>query len=164
VLAALTFIRKVSNTTTVSRVTKDYVADSHVHILEGKDIPDYATVYRIHGPFLFGTTDKFAEILDELDTLPPIVILRLRTMTAIDATGLAAIRELADTLHASGRALILCGARPQPAELMRQAEFERHVGAENICFSVTDALQRAAEIRETETPSARELLPAASKT
>ena len=146
VLAAFTFIRKVSRTTTVARVTKDYVADSHAHILEGKDIPEYATVYRIHGPFLFGSTDKFAEILDSLGDLPPIVILRLRNMTAIDATGLSAIRELADAIHASGRSLILCGARPQPAELMHQAEFERHVGAENICASVTDALRRAAEV------------------
>ncbi len=146
VLAALTFIRKISRTTTVTRVTKDYVADSHVHILEGKDIPGYATVYRIHGPFLFGTTDKFAEIVKDLATLPPIVILRLRNMTAIDATGLGAIRELSDTLHASGRALILCGALPQPAALMQQAEFARHVGAENICLSVTDALQRASDL------------------
>ncbi|HME13261.1 MAG TPA: SulP family inorganic anion transporter [Candidatus Acidoferrum sp.] len=153
VLAALTFIRKVSRTTTVTRVTKDYVADSRVHILEGKDIPEYATVYRIHGPFLFGTTDKFAEILESLDTLPPIVILRLRNMTAIDATGLGAIRELADTLHASGRELILCGALPQPAELMRQAEFERHVGSENVCASVTDALQRAAELHAAAKPA-----------
>jgi len=154
VLAALTFIRKVSMTTTVTRVTKDYVADSHVHILEGKDIPDYATVYRIHGPFLFGTTDKFGEILDNLDSLPPIVILRLRNMTAIDATGLSAIRELSDAIHASGRSMILCGARPQPAELMRQAEFERHVGAENICVSVTDALDRAAEVHAADGLSA----------
>ncbi len=146
VLAALTFIRKISRTTTVARVTKDYVADSHVHVLEGKDIPEYATVYRIHGPFLFGTTDKFAEIVQDIPTLPPIVILRLRNMTAIDATGLGAIRELSDTLHASGRTLILCGARPQPAELMNQAEFERHVGAENICHSVTDALRRASDL------------------
>jgi sulfate permease, SulP family len=146
VLAALTFIRKVSRTTTVTRVTEDYVADSRVHILEGKDIPDYATVYRIHGPFLFGSTDKFSEILDDLEKLPPIVILRLRNMTAIDATGLSAIRELADAVHASNRSLILCGARPQPAELMRQAEFERHLGAENICGSVTDALRRAGEL------------------
>jgi sulfate permease, SulP family len=146
VLAALTFIRKVSRTTTVARVTKDYVADSRVHVLEGKDIPDYVTVYRIHGPFLFGTTDKFVEILDNLEALPPIVILRLRNMTAIDATGLAAIRELADAVHGSGRSLLLCGARPQPAELMLQAEFARHVGAENICDSVTDALQRAAQL------------------
>src|SRR5206468_4052995 len=87
-LAALMFIRKVSRTTTVSPVTKDYVEDSRVHVLQGKDIPDYALVYRIHGPFLFGVTDKFADILHSLDKLPPILILRLRNMTAIDATGL----------------------------------------------------------------------------
>lgn len=147
VLAALTFIRKVSRTTTVTRVTRDYVADSRMHVLQGKDIPDYAVVYRVHGPFLFGATDKFKEIFDELDTLPPIVILRLRNMTAIDATGLAAFEELADRLHATGRAMLLCGAREQPAQLMRQAEFERHVGGENICPSISHAIARAAEIR-----------------
>jgi sulfate permease, SulP family len=149
ILAALTFIRKVSRTTTVTRVTRDYVADSSVHVLQGKDIPDYAVVYRVHGPFLFGATDKFAEILEDLNDLPPIVILRLRNMTAIDATGLGAIRELADRIHASGRQLLLCGAREQPAQLMKQAEFERHVGVENICPSITDAIARAAAIRQS---------------
>jgi sulfate permease, SulP family len=143
VLAALTFIRKVSRTTTVTRVTRDYVEDSRVHILQGKDIPDYVTVFRVHGPFLFGATDKFSEILDDLDTLPPVVVLRLRNMTAIDATGLGAIRDLADQVHGSGRSLLLCGAREQPAQLMKQASFERHVGPENICPSIHDALQRA---------------------
>jgi sulfate permease, SulP family len=51
VLAALMFIRKVSRTTTVSPVTRDYIEDSRVHVLQGKDIPDYAIVYRIHGRF-----------------------------------------------------------------------------------------------------------------
>jgi len=46
-------------------------------------------------------------------------------MTAIDATGLGAIRDLADSLHASGRSLLLCGAREQPSQLMKQADFER---------------------------------------
>ena len=148
VLAALMFIRKVSRTTTVSRVTRDYVEDSRVHVLQGKDIPEYTVVYRIHGPFLFGATDKFAEILNQLDTLPPIVVLRLRNMTAVDATGLGAIEELADQLHAKGRTLLLCGAREQPAKLMQQAEFERHVGKENICANITDAIQRAAKLYE----------------
>jgi sulfate permease, SulP family len=146
VLAALMFIRKVSLTTTITRVTSDYVEDSRVHILQGKDIPAYATVYRIHGPFLFGATDKFADILNNLSTLPPIVILRLRNMTAIDATGLGALRDLADQVHRSGRSLLLCGAREQPAQLMKQAEFERHVGAENICPSISEALDRAADV------------------
>jgi sulfate permease, SulP family len=146
VLAALTYIRKVSRTTTVARVTRDYVEDSRMHILQGKDIPDYVAVFRVHGPFLFGSTDKFGEILDELSHMPAVVVLRLRNMTAIDATGLGAIRDLADRIHASGRALLLCGAREQPAQLMKQAEFERYIGPNNICPSIQDALARAAEL------------------
>jgi SulP family sulfate permease len=117
-----------------------------MHILQGKDIPGYIAVFRVHGPFLFGSTDKFAEILEGLPQLPPIVVLRLRNMTAIDATGLGAIRDLADQIHTSGRTLLLCGAREQPEQLMRQAEFERHIGRQNICPSIQDALARAAEL------------------
>jgi SulP family sulfate permease len=69
-------------------------------------------------------------------------------MTAIDATGLGAIRDLADQVHESGRSLLLCGAREQPAQLTKQAEFERHVGAENICSSISEALARAADVYE----------------
>jgi SulP family sulfate permease len=64
-------------------------------------------------------------------------------MTAIDATGLQALEELSDAVHASGRGLILCGAREQPARLMQQAEFEEHVGAGNISPSIAVALERA---------------------
>jgi len=143
VLAALMFIRKVANTTTVSQVTSEDVDDGRRHVLQGKHIPDYVTVFRIHGPFLFGATEKLSIILDHVDALTPVVILRLRNMTAVDATGLLALEELADRLHAKGRALILCGARPQPAKLMRQAEFERHVGHDNICPHIQAALDRA---------------------
>jgi SulP family sulfate permease len=145
-LAVLLFIRKVTMTTTVSEVTADYVDDGRVHILQDKEIPNYAAIIRIHGPFLFGTTDKLEEATRNLGRLPPIVILRLRNMTAIDATGLLALEDLADRLHASGRHLILCGAREQPARLMRQAEFERHIGRENICPHVQAALERAGQI------------------
>jgi SulP family sulfate permease len=146
ILAAFMFIRKISSTTTVSKVTDDYIEGGRVHSLQDKDIPDYAAVFRIHGPFLFGVTDKLTEITDALSSLPPIVILRLRNMTAIDATGIAALEELADKLQASGRSMLMCGARPQPAALMREAGFDRHIGSENICENISDALKRAEEI------------------
>jgi SulP family sulfate permease len=76
------------------------------------------------------------------------VIIRLRNMTAIDATGVYALEEIARQLHASGRTLILCGAREQPAQLMQQAEFEEVVGRENICANVNEALQRAEAVFE----------------
>ena len=147
ILAALIFIRKVTITTTVSQVTEQYVREGYAHILQHKEIPPYVTIFRIHGPFLFGATDKIEEISSRLPELPPIVILRLRNMTAIDATGLQALENLADAVHGSGRGLILCGAREQPSRLMRNAEFEQHVGVENICASIADALERAKVLR-----------------
>ncbi len=148
ILAAFTFIRKISQTTTVSKVTDEYIEDGRVHILQDKDIPEYAAVYRIHGPFLFGVTDKISAITESLEELPPIVIVRLRNMTAIDATGIAALEQLADQLRKSGRSMLLCGARPQPAALMQEAGFDRHVGAENICENITTALARAEAIHK----------------
>src|SRR5580700_2018889 len=148
ILAALLFISRVASTTTVSQVTDDYVEDGRVHILQDKDIPYYATIFRIHGPFLFGATDKINAVTQDLHTLPPVVILRLRNMTALDATGLFAIEEVARQLHASQRTLILCGAREQPASLIHQAEFEEVVGAENICDNVQAALRRAEQVHD----------------
>src|ERR1700722_3408111 len=78
VLAALLYIRKVSKTTTVSRVTKEYVEDGRAHILQDKHIPDYVTVIRIHGPFLFGATEKLSAVADHIDQLALVVVLRIR--------------------------------------------------------------------------------------
>src|SRR5947207_12591466 len=103
ILAALLFITRVANTTTVSQVTDDYIEDGRIHILQDKDIPYYATIFRIHGPFLFGATDKVSVITQKIHELPPVVIIRLRNMTAMDATGIYALEEIAKQLHASGR-------------------------------------------------------------
>ena len=154
ILAALLFIARVADTTTVSQVTDDYVLDGRVHILQDKDIPYYATIFRIHGPFLFGATEKISIVTKTMHELPPIVIIRLRNMTAIDATGLFALEEVARALQAKGRTLILCGARQQPAELIHKAEFEEVVGKENICSNVQEALARAEEVFEKIEPSA----------
>jgi SulP family sulfate permease len=146
VLAVLMFIRKVTVTTIIGEVTPEYLREGRSHTLQNRHIPDYVSVFRIDGPFLFGGTDKIAEIVRRLPELPEIVILRLRNMTAIDSTGLQAIEELADAAHAANRHLILCGARPQPARLMHQVEFERRVGRHNICTHIEAALTRAVKL------------------
>ncbi len=153
ILAALLFISRVAATTTVSQVTDDYVEDGRVHILQDKDIPYYATIFRIHGPFLFGATDKIDLVTENMHKLPPVVILRLRNMTALDATGLFALEEVARKLKASGRELILCGAREQPLRLIQQTEFEHLVGKQNICENVQEALRRAEEAFERLQPA-----------
>ena len=147
VCAALLFIKRVADTTTVTAVTDEYVQEGHVHALQNQTIPPYVRIFRVHGPFLFGATEKLRPVVDAIPALPPIVILRLRNMTALDATGLRAFEELALALERSGRHLLLCGARHQPAQLIARADFHRHIGDANICDNVTEALDRARAIR-----------------
>jgi SulP family sulfate permease len=146
IFALLLFVRKVTITTTVSRVTPQDVAGGIPHSLQTNPIPDGVAVFRIHGPFLFGATDKLSLIERELPSLPRVIVLRLRNMTAIDATGLQSLEQLADKLHASARELIVCGMRDQPARLIAQAEFHEHIGDENIQPNFREAVRRANEI------------------
>ena len=148
ILAALLYIRRVTSTTTVARVTADYIRQGRAHSLQLQEVPDNVAIFRIHGPFLFGSTDKLLDLEREVDSLPRVVILRLRNMTAIDATGLHAIEHFADVLHASGRSLLLCGMRDQPARMMERAEFHDHIGTKNLLPSVEAALERAQTLRE----------------
>ncbi|MGE0361665.1 MAG: SulP family inorganic anion transporter [Vicinamibacterales bacterium] len=146
-LAALLYIYRVTDTTIVSTLTAEDIEEGRVHLLQDRQVPSDVTILRILGPFLFGMTDKLADATADLSALSPIVILRLRNMTAIDVTGLHAIEVLNDRLTASGRTLILCGAREQPAAFLEQAEFIEHVGERNIAPSFEAALARAREIR-----------------
>jgi sulfate permease, SulP family len=152
ILAALLYIRSVTTTTTVSRVTKQYIEAGKAHSLQLNPLPEGVAAYRIHGPFLFGAADKLAVIEQDMDDLPPVVVLRLRNMTAIDATGLQALEQLADRLGRSGRHLIICGMRDQPARLMNQAAFHELIGDENIQPTLTGAVSRAREILGTPHP------------
>jgi SulP family sulfate permease len=150
--AALLYIYRVSQTTTVAPVTEEYIEDGRPHVLQDKLLPPYVLVLRIHGPFLFGSTEKLSEATVDVDSLPAVVILRLRNMTAIDATGLHELERLTDRLRATGRTLLLCGARSQPEQLLKQSPFLRYLGEENMLPHVEAALSRAREIHEGRAP------------
>jgi sulfate permease, SulP family len=149
-LAALLYIYSIAETTTVSSVTDDYIRDGLSHILQGRILPPYVTLLRIHGPFLFGTTEKLVEATVNVEAFSPVVILRLRNMTAIDATGIHAIETFARRLHESGRMLLLCGAMQQPSRLLSGKRFLDRVGRENIMPNIQAALDRAKKVHEAQ--------------
>jgi len=146
-LAALLYIHRVAETTTVEPVTPEYLEDGQAHILQDKDIPSTVTILRIHGPFLFGTTDKLADATKNLAQFNEVVILRLRNMTALDATGIHALEQFSERLHKTGKTLLLCGARNQPSQLISGSSFLQRVGPENVLPHVQAALARAKEIQ-----------------
>jgi SulP family sulfate permease len=135
-------------------VTEDFMRTVRLHLLHDKHIPEYVEVFSVQGALLFGAAQKLDVILHHMESLPPIVILRLRGMSAIDSTGLGAIEDLNSRLKTSGRHLLLCGAKEHPARLIHQSIFVQQIGAENICGHIQQALDRAAQIMQDEHPKA----------
>jgi SulP family sulfate permease len=145
--AALLFIHRVAATTTVASVTDDDIRYGDAHVLTDKYIPPYVSVIRIRGPFLFGATEKLDHATEDVGRFAPIVVLKVTYMSAIDGTGIHAIESLAFRLCESGRTLIVCGAQPQPLELIRRSKLVKLPGRANIQPHLDAALERAAIIR-----------------
>jgi SulP family sulfate permease len=146
VLAALLYIQNVSTTTTVASVTDDDLGDGEPRVITDKYIPSYVSVVRIRGPFLFGATEKLIHATADLARFGQIVVLKTTYMSAIDGTGIHALESLAKRMTESGRSMIVCGAQPQPAELIRRSKLPKLIGRSNLQPHLDAALERAAII------------------
>ncbi len=147
-LAALLYIYQVSRTTVVAPLTSENIGDAKNHFVQDQAIPGYISMFHIQGPLLFGAAEKLKQMAYDIDGLQSIVVLRMRYMTAIDATGLYAIEQFYEQLHASGRILLLCGIRGQPKRLIYTSKLPRLMGARNILPNIRSALSRAGDIHE----------------
>jgi len=146
VLAAILFIKRVSETTQITAVDESSETEGAQHSLIGKEIPKGVMIYRIFGSFFFGAADKLETALKRSGQEPEVLILGLRKVLAIDATGLNALEDIYDKLHARGKHLILSGPHTQPFFMMDKAGFLDRLGRENICANLEHSLERAREI------------------
>lgn len=146
VLAALLYIQKVSATTSVAAVSDDELKEANLHVLVEDQIPPFVSVIRIQGPFLFGASEKLEEAAEGIEQLHPVVILKLRHMTALDTTGMHAIEKFAMQVEDSGRSMIFCGVRDQPRRVMRKSRLYRRLGRDRFVPHVKAAFERARQI------------------
>lgn len=142
-LAALLFIYRVAETTTVASVTDDMLGDGEPRVLTNKYIPAYCSVVRIRGPFLFGMGDKLEQATRDLSKFGTIVVLKVTYMSAIDGTGIHALERLAERVVDSKRSLVICGAQPQPLDLIKRSKLLKLLGPRNIQPHLDAALERA---------------------
>ena len=146
VLAAVLFIKRISETTQITAVDESTETEGPHQSLIGKEIPEGVLVYRVFGAFFFGAADKLETALKRARQVPDILILRMRKVLAMDATGLNALEDLYEKLHAKGKHLILSGPHTQPLFAMDRAGFLDRLGRENVCAHIDAALARAREI------------------
>src|SRR6266480_1804109 len=153
VLAAVLFIKRISETTQITAVDEATETEGSHHSLLGKQIPEGVLVYRVFGAFFFGAADKLETALKRARQEPEILILRMRKVLAIDATGLNALEDLFEKLHRKGKYLILSGPHAQPLFMMDKAGFLDRLGRENVCAHIDAALERAREILDARSNS-----------
>jgi SulP family sulfate permease len=146
VLAAVLFIKRISETTKITSVDKRSEEDTPGHSLVGKEVPKDVMIYRIFGAFFFGAADKLETALKRVQQEPKVLILHMRKVLAMDATGLNALENMHHKMRARGRHLILSGPHTQPLIMMERAGMIDSIGRENMCGDIDSALIRAKEI------------------
>ncbi|MDF3129547.1 SulP family inorganic anion transporter [Kiritimatiellaeota bacterium B1221] len=146
VLAAILYIRRVSETTEVSAVTDQDMLERPEQMAQGKTIPEGVQVYRIFGPFMFGAAEKMEAAMEASAGLPEVLILRLHLVTAMDATGLNALESLVERMQEHHKCVILSGVHLQPLSMMRKSGFVDKAGFENFTATFDEALALAEQL------------------
>jgi sulfate permease, SulP family len=152
-LATVLFMKRMSDVTKVGRKTAllmdpeiledDVDPDS----TSKRDIPKDIEVYEINGPFFFGMADKFNDELMRANIAPAVLIIRMRHVPAIDATGMFALESFVTRAKKRGITVMLCEVARLPKAFIRKMGFYDIVGKENILDNLDDALVRANKVR-----------------
>jgi SulP family sulfate permease len=145
ILAAILFIRRVSEMTRVSLVDEANDMEGDHHSLRGKDVPPGVLVFSVFGALMFGAAEKLENVLLHSRQEPSVLILRMNKVLAMDSTALHTLEHLNQKLHKRGVRLILSGPHTQPYVLMENSGFLDLLGRDNIAGDVDDALLKAKE-------------------
>ena len=148
VLAAFLFMRRMAEVTNVSVVTREFQEadddfDSDPNAVWRREVPPGVEVYEVNGPFFFGAAETFRGALRTVAARPKVLIVRMRNVPAIDATGLHVLRELVRSGRRDGILVLLAEVHAQPLLAMARAELLGDVGEEHLFGNVDDALNRA---------------------
>ena len=112
-----------------------------------KKVPKNTLVYEINGPLFFGAADKFVNI--SLDSHVKVVILRMRSVPAMDVNALHALNDMFKVCRKKHIVLMFSHVQDQPLRMMQKAGFDKLVGKENFCDNIDHALERAVEVQKS---------------
>jgi SulP family sulfate permease len=152
VLAAFLFMKRMADVTRIETIAtipiQGGIGDAASNDGEAikRPIRKGVQIYEFNGPFFFAAADKVRDVLTIVEGAAKVLILRLRYVPAIDATGLHTLEDVHKNCARAGTVLILCGVRAQPLQALRRSHQFEIIGRENITSDLDRALARADEI------------------
>ena len=143
ILATVMFMKRMSDVTDAYG-WKEYDENSDDQHIRLKVIPEGAMVYEITGPIFFGVSQKIADVIKRADK--KVLVLRMRSVPAIDATGIHSLETIVKTCKKNGSTLVLSHVNEQPMEVFKKSGMYGEIGEENFCENIDAALERVKEI------------------
>lgn len=147
-LAAFLFLQRMSNETQVSLVTDNLRdrEDVETRDISKLEVPPGVEIFEVYGSLFFGAIERFRDALWRVEKSPKVLILRMRNVTSIDASGLQTLEDLLESTRKSRGTLLLSAVAPQPLAAMRRSGFLDRLGEENVADDIFIALERAQQI------------------
>ncbi|MHB8634417.1 MAG: SulP family inorganic anion transporter [Thermoplasmatota archaeon] len=143
VLAVGIFLHRMSSMTKVEVHGQGGGAEPTVPLYKPEEVPPGVVVYSIDGPFFFGAADEFTNVMSRVANPPKVVILRMRDVPYLDATGLNALESSIKRLQRRGTRVMLSAIQSQPLDLLERAGAVHLVGDANLFRDTPTALAAA---------------------
>ncbi len=153
VLAAFLFLQRMSEVAQVSSIVGDLRQDDEENrndprAIAKREVPHGVEVFEIFGSLFFGAIERFKDAMRRVEKNPKVLIIRMRMVPAIDATGLQVLEDVFERTRREGGKLLFTGVAEQPLKAMEQSGLLERIGRENILPNIDAALERAREILE----------------
>ncbi len=143
VMAAFLFMKRMADITKVESI-KDELEDSpDIALNNPEGINPAIQIFQVYGPFFFGAADKFTNIIHDNITPTRVMIIRMRHVPYMDATGYHALFKTYSYCRRHSILLLFTQVQSQPYELMTKHGFIDLAGKDNFCEDIEHALIRA---------------------
>ena len=147
ILAMLHFLRRMASSVEVQQVTGQELREETGQI-DLTDMPPGVLAYAVQGPFFFGAVENFERALAGTRTDPRVLIIQLRRVPFVDATGLQTLEEVIRDMHRRGVRVLIAGANPRVSFKLNKAGVIELVGEAHCHQRFADAVAQARRLSE----------------
>lgn len=143
VLSSFMFMKRMSEAVLVEKITSDNINGEHLFDDEILELPKNVLLYEINGPLFFGAARQFQETISNTHLQPKVIIIRMRYVPLIDATGYQSLKEIIKTYRAKGIKVILSGINEETKKDFEKNEMFSVLEEEYIFKNINEALENA---------------------
>lgn len=149
VLASLLFLNRMANVTEIRKWMEyedDFDEENDTESISRTKLPEKTVVYEISGPMFFAAADKFLDIVAESKKANYAMVLRMRSVPAMDVSASKTLENIYEQCQKNGMTLILSHTNAQPLSVIKKSGLFEKIGEKNVQPHIREALLRAEEV------------------